>query len=591
MKLSHLISIILISALVGIASNLSYSFLTTERPSQDEIDFKNLLDEDWEHTLQENPYFASLLGDLRFNNKVSSNSSEKFKSDANYERAFLDKLDKIKLSNLNDSDQLNYRLIKTSTEISFEGRNFPRYYMALNQRGGVQDYYSYGDRLNFSNKTDYEDWFERIKGFNENVKNSLMNNKEGLEMGYTQPKLVTRAVVSQIESLLASSMEDHPYYKIFSSANEIIGDEEASEIQSRVKDFIKNELNPSYRKLMTFLKNVYLPNSRNSVGISDVPDGKAWYEYLVKYHTTTDLTPDEIHEIGLKEVARIRSEMEDIIALVEWEGDFNSFLRFLRTDPQFYYETGEELLDAYRAMSKKIDAFMPSLFNKLPRAPYGVIPIPMESAPYTTTAYYNAPSKGRPGYYYANLYKPETRPKYEIPVLSVHEAVPGHHHQIALAQELENVPKFRNHLSFTSFVEGWGLYSEQLGENMGLYDDPYDKFGQLTYDMWRAIRLVVDTGMHYKGWTREEAVELFLQNTAKTPQDINNEVDRYIAWPGQALAYKIGQLKIMELRDKAKEELGEKFDLKDYHDFILSFGSIPMNILEEKVNEFIENKK
>ena len=591
MKLSHLISIILISALVGIASNLSYSFLTTERPSQDEIDFKNLLDEDWEHTLQENPYFASLLGDLRFNNKVSSNSSEKFKSDANYERAFLDKLDKIKLSNLNDSDQLNYRLIKTSTEISFEGRNFPRYYMALNQRGGVQDYYSYGDRLNFSNKTDYEDWFERIKGFNENVKNSLMNNKEGLEMGYTQPKLVTRAVVSQIESLLASSMEDHPYYKIFLSANEIIGDEEASEIQSRVKDFIKNELNPSYRKLMTFLKNVYLPNSRNSVGISDVPDGKAWYEYLVKYHTTTDLTPDEIHEIGLKEVARIRSEMEDIIALVEWEGDFNSFLRFLRTDPQFYYETGEELLDAYRAMSKKIDAFMPSLFNKLPRAPYGVIPIPMESAPYTTTAYYNAPSKGRPGYYYANLYKPETRPKYEIPVLSVHEAVPGHHHQIALAQELENVPKFRNHLSFTSFVEGWGLYSEQLGENMGLYDDPYDKFGQLTYDMWRAIRLVVDTGMHYKGWTREEAVELFLQNTAKTPQDINNEVDRYIAWPGQALAYKIGQLKIMELRDKAKEELGEKFDLKDYHDFILSFGSIPMNILEEKVNEFIENKK
>ena len=591
MKLSHLISIILISALVGIASNLSYSFLTTERPSQDQIDFKNLLDEDWEHTLQENPYFASLLGDLRFNNKVSSNSSEKFKSDANYERAFLDKLDKIKLSNLNDSDQLNYRLIKTSMEVSLEGRNFPRYYMALNQRGGVQDYYSYGDRLNFSNKTDYEDWFERIKGFNENVKNSLKNNKEGLEMGYTQPKLVTRAVVSQIETLLASSMEDHPYYKIFLSANEIIGDEEASEIQSRVKDFIKNELNPSYRKLMTFLKNVYLPNSRNSVGISDVPDGKAWYEYLVKYHTTTDLTPDEIHEIGLKEVARIRSEMEDIIALVEWEGDFNSFLRFLRTDPQFYYETGEELLDAYRAMSKKIDAFMPSLFNKLPRAPYGVIPIPMESAPYTTTAYYNAPSKGRPGYYYANLYKPETRPKYEIPVLSVHEAVPGHHHQIALAQELENVPKFRNHLSFTSFVEGWGLYSEQLGENMGLYDDPYDKFGQLTYDMWRAIRLVVDTGMHYKGWSREEAVELFLQNTAKTPQDINNEVDRYIAWPGQALAYKIGQLKIMELRDKAKEELGEKFDLKDYHDFILSFGSIPMNILEEKVNEFIENKK
>ena len=282
--------------------------------------------------------------------------------------------------------------------------------------------------------------------------------------------------------------------------------------------------------------------------------------------------------------------MEDVIKEVEWDGDFRSFLDFLRTDPQFYYETGEEVLQAYRAMSKEIDMYMPTLFNKLPRAPYGVIPIPMESAPFTTTAYYNSPSAGRPGYYYANLYQPETRPKYEIPVLSVHEAVPGHHHQIALAQELENVPKFRNYLSFTSFVEGWGLYSEQLGESMGLYDDPYDKFGQLTYDMWRAIRLVVDTGMHYKGWSRQEAVDLFLENTAKSPQDISNEVDRYIAWPGQALAYKIGQLKIMELRDKSKEALGDKFDIKDYHDHILSFGSIPMSILEEKVDEFIEAK-
>ena len=215
----------------------------------------------------------------------------------------------------------------------------------------------------------------------------------------------------------------------------------------------------------------------------------------------------------------------------------------------------------------------------------------MESAPYTTTAYYNAPSDGRPGYYYANLYKPETRPKYEIPVLSVHEAVPGHHHQIALAQELENVPKFRKYLSFTSFVEGWGLYSEQLGESMGLYDDPYDKFGQLTYDMWRAIRLVVDTGMHYKGWSREEAENLFIENTAKTPLDISNEIDRYIAWPGQALAYKIGQLKIIELRDKAMSELDDKFDIRDFHDHILSFGSIPLNILEEKVEEFIEVRK
>ena len=591
MKVGHIISIVLISILIGIASNLSYTYLTTERLSNDEKTFIKLLEDDWENTLQENPFFASLLGDERFNDQVTSNSVEKFKLDQDYEISFLEKLSQINLSNLTEPQKLNYRLIKTSYEVALDGKNFPNYYMQLNQRGGVQDYYSYADRLDFSEKQDYLDWFERIKGFNQNIKNSLKNNQEGLKNGYTQPKLVSRAVATQIENMLALDIDKHPYFKAFSSADKVMSEQEANELKESVKEFIVDKLNPSYRKLLTFLRNVYIPNSRNSVGLDGVPNGKAWYEYLAKYHTTTNLTPNEIHEIGLKEVARIRSEMEDIIESVSWQGDFRSFLTFLRTDPQFYYETGEELLEAYRAMSKKIDAYMPSLFNKLPRAPYGVIPIPMETAPYTTTAYYNAPSKGRPGYYYANLYKPETRPKYEIPVLSVHEAVPGHHHQIALAQELENVPKFRNHLSFTAFVEGWGLYSEQLGENMGLYEDPYDKFGQLTYDMWRAIRLVVDTGMHYKGWTREEAVDLFLENTAKTPLDINNEVDRYIAWPGQALAYKIGQLKIMELRDKAKEELGEKFDLKDYHDFILSFGSIPMNILEEKVNEFIESKK
>ena len=591
MKVGHIISIVLISILIGIASNLSVTYLTIERLSNDEKTFIKLLEDDWENTLQENPFFASLLGDERFNDQVTSNSVEKFKLDQDYEISFLEKLSQINLSNLTEPQKLNYRLIKTSYEVALDGKNFPNYYMQLNQRGGVQDYYSYADRLNFSEKQDYLDWFERIKGFNQNIINSLKNNQEGLKNGYTQPKLVSRAVATQIENMLALEIDKHPYFKAFSSAEKVMSEQEANALKESVKEFIVDKLNPSYRKLLTFLRNVYIPNSRNSVGLDGVPNGKAWYEYLAKYHTTTNLTPNEIHEIGLKEVARIRSEMEDIIESVSWQGDFRSFLTFLRTDPQFYYETGEELLEAYRAMSKKIDAYMPSLFNKLPRAPYGVIAIPMETAPYTTTAYYNAPSKGRPGYYYANLYKPETRPKYEIPVLSVHEAVPGHHHQIALAQELENVPKFRNHLSFTAFVEGWGLYSEQLGENMGLYEDPYDKFGQLTYDMWRAIRLVVDTGMHYKGWTREEAVDLFLENTAKTPLDINNEVDRYIAWPGQALAYKIGQLKIMELRDKAKEELGEKFDLKDYHDFILSFGSIPMNILEEKVNEFIESKK
>ena len=591
MKFGQLLSVVLIAGLVGVATNVGYTYFTSDKPHPDEVKFNSFLDENWQDTMEKSPLFASLLGDKRYDDKISSNSIDDFIAESEYERYVLDVLNEINPNNLSEENQLNYRLLKSDYEINLEGRKYPGYYMRLNQRGGVQDYYLYGNRLNFVDLQSYKNWFERVKGYTQNVRNSLEINREGLELGYTQPKLVTRGVSAQIGAMLERDLEDHPYYKIFKSVGEVASAQEAEELQNEVKDYIQNVLNPTYQELYDFLVNEYLPKSRDSIGISDVPNGKEWYEYLARYHTTTDLTPDEIHEIGLREVAKIRAEMEGIIEQVGWDGDFNSFLQYLRTDPRFYFETGEELLQAYRAMSKEIDAYMPTLFNKLPRAPYGVIPIPMESAPFTTTAYYNAPSEGRPGYYYANLYMPEVRPKYEIPVLSVHEAVPGHHHQISLAQEMENVPNFRKYLSITAFVEGWGLYSEQLGESMGIYDDPYDKFGQLTYDMWRAVRLVVDTGMHYKGWSRDDAVNLFLENTAKTEQDINNEVDRYIAWPGQALAYKIGQLKIMELRDKSKEALGEDFDIKDFHDHILSFGSIPLSILEEKVDEFIAENK
>ena len=590
MKFGQLLSVVLIAGIVGIATNVGYEYFTTEKPHPDQKKFKEFLDENWQDSMEKSPLFASLLGDKRYDDKVSSNSIEDFFSEKEYESYVLEVLNQIDPNNLSEEDQLNYRLLKSDYEISLEGREYPGYYMRLNQRGGVQDYYLYGNRLNFTDLQSYKNWFERVKGYTQNVRNSLEINKEGLELGYTQPKLVTRGVSAQIGAMLERDLEDHPYFKIFKNVGDVASPEDALALQNEVKEYIQNVLNPAYQELYDFLINEYLPESRDTIGISDVPNGKEWYEYLARYHTTTNLTPDEIHEIGLREVAKIRAEMEGIIEQVGWEGDFNSFLQYLRTDSRFYYETGEELLQAYRAMSKEIDAYMPTLFNKLPRAPYGVIPIPMESAPFTTTAYYNAPSEGRPGYYYANLYMPEVRPKYEIPVLSVHEAVPGHHHQISLAQEMENVPNFRKYLSITAFVEGWGLYSEQLGESMGIYDDPYDKFGQLTYDMWRAVRLVVDTGMHYKDWSREDAVNLFLENTAKTEQDINNEVDRYIAWPGQALAYKIGQLKIMELRDKSKEALGDDFDIKDFHDHILSFGSIPLNILEEKVDEFIETQ-
>ena len=557
--------------------------------SEDEI-FEEYLVAQWDEDLKDSPIFASLLGDKRFNQDITPNDIEYYQNRISILEEKKQKLKAFDFNKLNSDNKLNYKLLNLNLDNSIEASTYPSYYMSLNQRGGVQSYYEIGDRLVYSSKTDYEDWLVRLSKYSENINNTTNNLKEGLSKGYTQPKLVTRQVITQIDNLLNNDIDSHPYLKIFLSANdEYFINDEKNQLIDDAKELISNKIIPAYQELNEFLKNEYLPKSRDSIGLDGVPDGKKWYEYVARYHTTTTLTPDEIHEIGLSEVSRIRSEMEEIINDLKWDGDFKSFLNYLRTSPRFYYDNGEDLLNAYLIMAKKIDPLLPKIFKVFPRAPYGVIPIPDESAPFTTTAYYNGPAKGRPGYFYANLYKPESRPKYEIPVLTVHEAVPGHHFQISLAQELENVPTFRRYLSFTAFVEGWGLYSEELGEFMGIYEDPYDKFGQLTYDMWRAIRLVVDTGMHYKGWSRDDAINLFLENTAKSQLDIENEVDRYIAWPGQALAYKIGQLKILELRLKSEKMLGDKYDIKDFHHEILKRGSVPLDILEDYINEWIEN--
>ena len=554
--------------------------------------FELYLDDLWESNLKRRPVFASRLGDKRFNNMITPNTIEEFEKNKSKILVDFKNLNSFEFDELSEDNQLNYRLKEVSLSKSIELSEYPSYFMNLNQRGGVQSYYETGDRLNFTSKKDYDDWLTRLSQYSLNIANSYENNKAGIAAGYTQPKLVTSGVISQIEAILNSTIDNHPYLQVFLEADEeLLINKEKDDLVNKAKLLIVEEINPAYKKLHAFLKNEYLPNSRDSIGIKDVPNGKAWYEDLASYHTTTNLSPDEIHNIGIKEIKRIRQEMEAIISDLEWDGDFQSFLNYLRTSPRFYYDNPEDLFNAYLIMSKTIDPLLPKIFKVFPRAPYGVIPIPAESAPYTTTAYYNSASKGKPGYFYANLYKPESRPKYEIPVLTVHEAVPGHHFQISIAQELKDVPTFRKYLSFTAFVEGWGLYSEELGEYMNLYDDPYDKFGQLTYDMWRAIRLVVDTGMHYKDWTRDDAINLFLENTAKSQLDIENEVDRYIAWPGQALAYKIGQLKILELRTKAENELGDEFDIKDFHHEVLKRGSLPLNILETYINEWISQSK
>ena len=582
-------SLIILFSCTSIETNVNPNSSYIDIKVDENEKFLNYLNDDWQNTLNDNPLFASYTGDKRQNNKISSNNIDKFKKDKKSDEQSLKLLRSIDESKLTEENKLNYKLKEFDLLNSIGTREFPTYYLRLNQRGGIQSFYETGNRLVYTSKQDYFDWLERLRQFESNIYNAVEINKEGLSKGHTQPKLVTRGVIAQLKSIIESNIDSNPYMKVFLEADDSFFTEtEKANLINEAKNLVQNKINPAYEKLFNFLQDDYLPNSRDSIGIKDIPNGSDYYEFLAKYYTTTDLTPEEIHNIGLREIKRIRLEMEQIIAQVNWDGDFNSFLNYLRTSPRFYYDNGEDLFNAYLIMSKTIDPLLPKIFKEFPRAPYGVKPIPAETAPFTTTAYYNSPSPGRPGYFYANLYKPESRPKYEIPVLTVHEAVPGHHFQISIAQELDNVPTFRKYQGITAFVEGWGLYSEELGEYINIYDDPYDKFGQLTYDMWRAIRLVVDTGMHYFDWSRQDAINLFLENSAKSQLDIENEVDRYIAWPGQALAYKIGQLKILELRNKSEELLGDKYDIKDFHYEVLKRGSLPLDLLEFYIDKWIE---
>jgi len=367
---------------------------------------------------------------------------------------------------------------------------------------------------------------------------------------------------------------------------------ERGQVIGQARIAIRDQVIPAFRRLNVFLEKEYLPKCRTTIGIWDTPNATEFYRNRIAWFTTTNLTADEIHDIGLREVERIRSEMRTIAEQTGFRGGLPEFFIKLRSDPRFKIDNPDDLLRAYQAQSKRVDPLLPKFFGKLPRTPYGVRAIPAASAPDTTSAYYqpSSPDGRRPGYFTVNLYKPAERPTYEIPALTLHESVPGHHLQIALAYELGELPKFRREFEATAFVEGWALYSESLGDEMGLFTDPYDKFGQLTFEMWRALRLVIDTGIHHKRWNREQAIALFKANTAKSDIEIENEVDRYIAWPGQALAYKLGQLKIRELRTLAEKQLGERFDVREFHDLVLGSGAVPLDVLEGNVKLWLHSK-
>jgi uncharacterized protein (DUF885 family) len=416
--------------------------------------------------------------------------------------------------------------------------------------------------------------------------------EKGLAQKWTPPKITLRDVPGQVEAQVVADPLKSPMLAAFAAFPASIPESDRPALVGRASDAYKQAVAPAFTKLHAFLVNRYLPACRETTAANALPDGQALYAYNVRWHTTTSKTPKEIHEIGLAEVKRIRGEMDAVIAASGFKGGWDRFLVFLRTDPRFYFKDAASLLTAYRDVAKRADPQLAHLFGRLPQTPYGVQPVPDAIAPSQTTAYYDQGSlvAGRPANMFANTYKLDARPQWEMEALTLHEAVPGHHIQIALAQELQGLPEFRKHSSYTAFVEGWALYAESLGPEMGFYKDPYSKFGQLTYEMWRAVRLVVDTGLHSMGWTREQAIDFFKTNAAKTEQDIIVEVDRYIVWPGQALGYKMGQLKIRELRQKAEQQLRDGFDVRGFHDTVLGQGAVPLDVLEKQVDGWIASK-
>jgi uncharacterized protein (DUF885 family) len=560
---------------------------------------ERIYDAEWQRWLREDPTLATSVGDPRYNDRWPDLSIAAIEKSHELDLAAQKALSSVDVSGLSPVDRLNYDIVKIEIERRSSTWAFKPYVYSISHMGSLQSAGSIqtanelADIAPFATVKDYENWIARLRAFAPYVDQVTALLKLGIKEGRTQPRVIMERVKPQLTAQRVSKPEDSPFYAPFAKMPETIGAADRERLTIAGREAIAASVLPAFARFDKFFNDTYLPACRTSVGIFDTPDGRAFYRALIAYHTTTPLTAEAIHSIGLSEVKRIHGEMDKIIGQVGFKGNFQEFSNYLRTDPKFFYTDPNDLLHGYMVIAKTIDPNLVKLFGKLPRTPYGVRPVPQTSAPNTTTAYYEplAPDGSRPGYYYVNLYKPEARPKWEMEVLTSHESVPGHHLQLALQYEnAVDVPMIRRMADFTAYVEGWALYAESLGEQIGLYTDPYQKFGQLTYDMWRAVRLVVDTGIHADGWTRAQAVDFFKANAPKSELDINNEIDRYIAWPGQALAYKVGQIKIFELRDAAKQTLGSRFDIREFHDVVLSTGAVPLPALERTVRDWIAAK-
>ena len=556
-------------------------------------EFDALQREYWERQLNEYPELSTWTGDNRYNDRFTDLSLDAVDRRKTDEKLMLERARSIERSLLSAQDQLSHALLRWELELAVKAQRFPPV-MLLNQIWGPQLMFPQLVSVTpFRMADDYRNYLKRLSAFPLYLEQATGLLRLGIQLGWVQPKEPLHGVPDQIQGQLGPDIDQSALYAPFRRMPEAIPEAECEQLKSAARRYIADDVFPALAKFRDFVLETYFPAGDRPTAASSLPDGEAYYAHCVYEHTTSDLTPSDIHRIGLNEVARIRAEMSSVLQQTGFKGSLQEFGSFLRSDPRFYYTKAEDLVTAYRDIAKRADAELPKLFAELPRTPYGVRAFPDYEAPSQTTAQYypGAADGSRAGYFMVNTYRLDMRPTFEMEALTLHEAVPGHHLQIARAQELRHLPDFRRNASCTAYVEGWALYAESLGSDMGFYTDPYSKFGQLTYEMWRACRLVVDTGLHQLGWTRQQAIDYLQENTAKTEQDIAVEVDRYIVWPGQALAYKIGELKIKELRAKAERELNSRFDLRRFHNALLDNGALPLALLEREMEAWIEAQK
>ncbi len=557
-------------------------------------DLYALFDEDWEARVRESPQLATSLGDHSRNDELSDMSLAAIERRVERRRDVLRRFEEMDTSGLTAADRVNARMFERQLRASVEGFEFGGYQMPLNADSGFHMGFARMHRpMPFRTPGDYDDYIARMRAIPAYFEQQQDHMRAGIERGFTLPRVTLEGYEDTISAHIVDDPRDSAFWAPFEDVPATVDEMDRERILTEAEAAINESVVPAYRGFYDFFLDEYLPGARETVGAADLPDGQAYYEEQVRWFTTLDMTPEEVHEIGLSEVQRIRAEMEEVIRDVGFEGSFAEFLEFLRNDPRFYPKTAQELLERAAWIAKTMDGKLPSLFSNLPRVPYTVEPVPDHMAPkYTAGRYVPAPYGGaQPGIYWVNTYNLPSRPLYALTALTLHEAVPGHHLQTALAAEMDDGPEFRRHDYLSAFGEGWALYAEYLGLEAGMYEDPYSNFGRLTYEIWRACRLVVDTGVHAMGWSRQQVLEYLAENTALSLHEVRTETDRYISWPGQALAYKMGELKIRELRERAEEALGADFDVRRFHDAVLENGSVPLDILDDLIDAWIDRQR